>query len=56
MMTFEDFKKEMLKLYENIHQIEPPSDERMLELYLTQVVISNFERKSLRRSRNNESK
>ena len=53
-MTFKDFKKEMLKLYEYVPLIEPPSDERMLELYLTQVVISNFERKSLKRSRNNE--
>jgi len=51
-MTFEMFKADMMKLYEDVEQklqIEPPSEERILELYLAQVVISNFERKALRR-------
>lgn len=50
MMNFEEFKKRLLKEYKIIQHISPPSNERILELYLTQVVISKFEHDEFRKN------
>lgn len=48
-MNFIDYKKRVLKEYENIDGVEPPDDEQLLLTFMSLIVYCKFEREEAKR-------
>ncbi len=55
-MDFTEYRKRVLKEYEGIDGVEPPSDEQILLTFISLGVYLKFEREEVRKLRNKSPK
>lgn len=48
-MNFVEYRKRVLKEYENIDDVEPPNDEQLLLTFMSLIVYCKFEREEAKR-------